>query len=421
MIRILNARVLDPVNSIDSVMCVEVADGKISYIGGEPSSDPAERTIDAKDCLLFPGLCDVHVHFRDPGFTHKEDIYTGAKCAAAGGFTEVVMMANTSPAIDNADTLEYVLKKGAETDIRVHACATVTKGLKGQELTDMAGLKALGAAGFTDDGIPLMNADLLREAFKTAAELQMPVSLHEEDKSFIKENGINHGKASEHYGIFGSPREAESSLIKRDIEIAKETVVSMEVQHISSKEGVSLVRAAKGEYPNIYAEVTPHHLALTEEAVIKYGTNAKMNPPLRTEEDRQALIEGVKDGTISIIATDHAPHSPEEKNVEITKAPSGIIGLETAFTLSYDVLVRGGHISEAKLIELFTVNPRRLYGFDTPGITVGAPADIAVFSPNEEWTYDLSHSKSVNSPFFGRRLTGRIKYTICKGKIIYEV
>ncbi len=421
MIRIVNARVIDPVNQTDGVSCVEIEDGVISHVGAAPTDRPADRCIDAEGLLLFPGLCDVHVHFRDPGFTHKEDIYTGAKCAAAGGFTEVVMMANTSPAIDNADTLEYVLKKGAETDIRVHACATVTKGLKGQELTDMAGLKALGAAGFTDDGIPLMNADLLREAFKTAAELQMPVSLHEEDKSFIKENGINHGKASEHYGIFGSPREAESSLIARDIEIAKETVVSMEVQHISSKEGVELVRAAKREYPDIYAEVTPHHLALTEDAAIKYGTNAKMNPPLRTEEDRQALIEGVKDGTISIIATDHAPHSPEEKNAEITKAPSGIIGLETAFTLSYDVLVRGGHISEAKLIELFTVNPRRLYGFETPGITVGVPADLALFSPNEEWTYDLSHSKSVNSPFFGRKLKGRIKYTICKGKIIYEV
>lgn len=421
MIRIVNSRVVDPVNSTDSRLCVEIKDGIISHVGEAPTDEQAERTIDAEGSFLFPGFCDVHVHFRDPGFTHKEDILTGAACAARGGFTDVVMMANTKPAIDNTETLKYVLDKGKETGIHVRACGTVSKGLKGEELTDMKAMKAAGAAGFTDDGIPLMDAELLRKAFMTAAELKMPVSLHEEDKSFIRENGINHGRASEHYGIYGSPREAESSLIARDIEIAKETGVRMEVQHISSKEGVELVRLAKAEYPDIYAEVTPHHLALTEEAVMEYGTNAKMNPPLRTEEDRQALIEGVKDGTITIVATDHAPHTPEEKSAEITKAPSGIIGLETAFTVAYDVLVRGGHIPVTKLVELFTVNPRKLYGLPSEGVRQGAPADITLFSPEREFKYDKSLSKSCNSPFLGRTFRGMITCCICGGKVVYEI
>ncbi|MCR5279490.1 MAG: dihydroorotase [Lachnospiraceae bacterium] len=420
MLRIINARVVDPVNSTDEVLCVEISNGVIRHIGKDASDVSPERIIDADGAFLFPGFCDVHVHFRDPGFTHKEDIYTGAKCAARGGFTDVVMMANTSPAIDNLDTLKYVLEKGAKTPVHVHACGTVSKGLKGTELTDMKALKEAGAIGFTDDGIPLMDADLLKKAFLNAAELDMPVSLHEEDKSYIKENGINHGRASEHYGIYGSPREAESSLIARDIEIAKECGVHMEVQHISSKEGVDLVRKAKANYPDIYAEVTPHHLALTEEAAIEYGTNAKMNPPLRTEEDRLALIEGVKDGTITIIATDHAPHAVSEKEAEITKAPSGIIGLETAFTITYDVLVRGAGMPVSEFVELFTVNPRKLYKLPSEGIRVGAPADMAIFAPDREYIYDHSLSKSSNSPFMGKTLKGQIIYTICKGEICFE-
>ena len=416
MLRIINTRFPDSKESL----VLEEENGIITRLGVSASDKKADREIDAEGALLMPGLCDVHSHFRDPGFTHKEDIMTGAKCAARGGYTDIVMMANTKPAIDNTETLKYVLDKGKETGIRIHSCATVTMGLKGETLTDMAALKAAGAVGFTDDGIPVMDEKILRKAFETAAALGLPVSLHEEDKSFIKENGINHGKASEALGIFGSPREAEASLIKRDIDIAAECGVRMEVQHISSKEGVKLVRDIRKKTPNIYAEVTPHHLALTEEAVLKYGANAKMNPPLRTEEDRQAIIEGIKDGTITIVATDHAPHAPSEKEGDILKAPSGIIGLETAFTIAYDVLVRKGILTEKELIAMFTDNPRALYGLPKVSLNVGEKADFTLFAPDEDFCYDKSLSKSQNSPFLGQTLKGKIKYTVCEGRTVYE-
>lgn len=416
MLRIKNVRFPDS----KETFVLEEEKGVITKLGTSPSDKTADREIDAKGAILMPGLCDVHSHFRDPGFTHKEDILTGAKCAARGGYTDIVMMANTKPAIDTVETLKYVLDKGKETGIRIHSCATVTMGLKGETLTDMAALKEAGAVGFTDDGIPLMDPDVLRKAFETAATLDRPVSLHEEDKSFIKENGINHGKASEALGIYGSPREAEASLIRRDIEIAAECGVKMEVQHISTKEGVELVRNIRKDHPNIFAEVTPHHLALTEEAVLKYGANAKMNPPLRTEEDRQAIIQGVKDGTITIVATDHAPHAPSEKEGDILKAPSGIIGLETAFTIAYDVLVRGGAIKESELIAMFTDNPRALYGLPKVKLQVGEKADFTLFAPDEDFLYDSSFSKSENSPFLGKTLKGKIKYTVCEGRTVYE-
>lgn len=417
--KIFNATVVDPVTHLNGQYDIEIEDGVIKSVK-EAYGKIEEGGIDASGLFLSPGFCDVHVHFRDPGFTHKEDIYTGAKCAARGGFTDVVMMANTKPAIDNEETLEYVLNKGKETDIHVHACGCVTKGLEGEFLTDMDALKAKGAEGFTDDGIPLMSAVLLRKAFEKSAGLGMPISLHEEDKRLIEENGINHGAASDYYGVFGSPREAEHKLIARDVKLAIETGAILNVQHISTKEGVEIVRRAKQQSDTIYAEVTPHHLALTEEAVIQYDTNAKMNPPLRTKKDRKALIEGVKDGTISIIATDHAPHAKNEKDQDITKAPSGIIGLETAFSLAYENLVMSNAITLEHLISMFTCNPRKLYNMDSRGIKEGAPADITIYNPKEKWVYDSSLSKSSNSPFFGWTLTGKIKYTIVEGKVVYE-
>ena len=418
MIKIFNANLVDPVTKLKGCYDVEIDKGVIMKVA--PTSGVCEEgAIDATGLCLSPGFMDVHVHFRDPGQTHKEDMYTGARCAARGGFTDVVLMANTKPVVDNIDTLEYVLKKGAETAINVHSCASVTMGLKGQKLTDMDALKAAGAVGFTDDGIPIMNKELLKSAFEKAAELKVPISLHEEDKGIIKENGINHGYASDQLGIYGSPREAESRMIERDLKIALETGVTLDIQHISTKEGVELVRKARRQSDKIYAEVTPHHLSLTEDVVVAYGANAKMNPPLRTKRDRAALIEGVKDGTISIIATDHAPHTPEEKDGDITLAPSGIIGLETAFSVAYRALVQSGYISLERLISMLTVNPRKLYGFRNYGISKGAPADITIFSEKEQWTYSESLSKSKNTPFLGDTLTGKIKYTICKGEIVY--
>lgn len=424
MIKILNGKVIDPVTGMSGYYDLLIDRGMI--VKKEPAGDEflakieADKVIDASGLVITSGFCDVHVHFRDPGLTHKEDILTGAACAARGGFTDVVMMANTKPSIDNTDTLKYVLEKGQKTAIHVHSCASVTEGLQGEKITDMDSLKAAGAAGFTDDGIPIMDAELLKEAFSRASVLDVPVSLHEEDKRVIKQNGINHGAASDYYGIYGSPRTAESTLIERDLKIALETRVKVNIQHISTKEGVEAVRAARKRSDRIFAEVTPHHLSLTEEAVIEYGPNAKMNPPLRTRKDRAALIEGVKDGTISIIATDHAPHSDEEKDVEITKAPSGIIGLETAFPVSYEALVKSKAITLERLIKMFTVNPRALYGFKSYAITEGAPADLTIFSEKENWKYDSTLSKSHNTPFLNDSFSCKIKYTIVEGKIAYE-
>ena len=376
--------------------------------------------IDATGCVVAPGLVDVHVHFRDPGFTYKEDIYTGAKAALKGGFTSVVLMANTKPAVDNEETLTYVIGKGKETDLKVYTCATVTYGLAGKELVDMDGLLAKGAVGFTDDGIPIMDEKLMEEAMVKVAELGVPISLHEEDPALITNNGVNRGKASEHYNIGGSPREAEISLIKRDLEIALRTGAVLNIQHISTKEGVELVREAKKRGANIHAEATPHHFSLTQDAVIEHGTLAKMNPPLREESDRLAIIEGLKDGTIDIIATDHAPHSAEEKEKAITEAPSGIIGLETALSLGITNLVYTGELTMSELLAPMTCNPAKMYHLDAGAIEEGKVADLVIFSDDEEWTVGDYESKSTNSPFTGMKLKGAIKYTIVDGKIVYS-
>ena len=419
---IKNVSYINPVAKTAEPCDILISDGRVaSFAKAGTLNDADEKVIDATGLYACPGFFDIHVHFRDPGFTHKEDIYTGAAAAKRGGYTGVVMMANTDPAIDNEETLSYVQNKGLNTGIHVFTCATVTKGLKGEELTDMDKLKKHGAVGFTDDGIPIMDAELLKKAMIKCKELDVPISLHEEDRTMIKENGINSGFASNHYNLFGSPSEAEVSIVRRDIEIAKETGVKLDVQHVSTAGAVELIRKAHKEgYDNIYAEVTPHHFSLTETALFEYGSNAKMNPPLRAEEDRLSVIEGIKDGTICCIATDHAPHALNEKQLPLTKAPSGIIGLETAFSLGFEKLVKEGHISIFRLIELLAVGPRSLYNMKCPAINEGDPADIAIFSMSEKWVFDKSVSRSFNTPFAGREMTGKIKYTICGGRIVYE-
>lgn len=395
-------------------------DVELSRIESDSNGNECIKVIDLSGQCVAPGLVDVHVHFRDPGFTHKEDIYTGAKAAARGGFTTVVLMANTKPAVDNSETLSYVLEKGRETDIHIHTCANVTKGLQGRELTDMETLSELGAAGFTDDGIPLMDEVLLRTALRRAAVCGKPVSLHEENPGLITNNGVNAGEASEYYGIGGSPREAEISMVQRDLEIAVEEEADLSIQHISTKEAVELVRQAKKKSSHIYAEATPHHFTLTEHAAIKYGTLAKMNPPLREEEDRLAIIEGLRDGTIDMIATDHAPHSAEEKAKPITEAPSGIIGLETSLSLGIRELVNRGYLSMSELIEKMSYAPAKLYHLDAGYLAEGGPADLVVFDPHKEWTVENFFSKAANSPFVGQTMPGVISYTICRGKIVME-
>ncbi len=420
MLGIRGARVLDPVSGRDEELNLLIEDGKIVSVDTVLDERDGIEILDAAGLVLAPGLVDIHVHFRDPGFTYKEDIESGARAAARGGFTTVVCMANTKPPVDNPETLRQVLEKGAGTGIHVKTCACVTKGMQGKELTDMEELRSLGAAGFTDDGIPIMDGELLRQAMERAAKLHVPVSLHEEDPAFIENSGINQGAAAKKLGIGGASAQAEVCLVERDCLLAEETGARVNIQHISAAGSVDAVRQAKARGAAVTAEAAPHHFTLTEEAVLTWGTCAKMNPPLRTEEDRQAVILGLKDGAIDIIATDHAPHSQEEKARPFTEAPSGIIGLETALALGITELVKPGHLTLMELMEKMSRNPARLYGFDYPGIVPGAPADLVIFDENELWTVDTFVSKAVNSPFRGRTLQGKVRYTICKGEIVYR-
>lgn len=425
MIVIKGGRIVDPGRKIDEKGDIWLDGDKIKKIvlGAEngESADGAQ-VIDAAGKVVAPGLVDVHVHFRDPGFTYKEDIHTGAAAAAKGGFTTVVLMANTKPVVDNVETLNYVLEEGKKTGINVLSTAAVSVGFKGQELTDMEALKAAGAVGFTDDGIPLRDGALVRAAMEKAAALDMPLSFHEEDPAYIKQNGINHGAVSEKLGIYGSPALAEDAMVARDCMIAKDTGAAIDVQHISSANSVAMVRLAKALGANVWAEVTPHHFTLTEEAVLEHGTLAKMNPPLRTKADRDALIEGLKDGTIDMIATDHAPHSAEEKSRPLTEAPSGITGLETSLALGITSLVKKGRLTMVQLMEKMSLNPARLYHLDCGRLEEGRPADLVIFDPEKTWTVRTEEfaSKAANSPFIGAELTGKVTHTICKGKVIYE-
>ncbi len=423
MILIKNGIVIDPAKGTDDVMDIVIDGGKIKAMGHYPENGEYETVIDASGLTVGPGLIDVHVHFRDPGLTYKEDIGTGAAAAKKGGFTTVVTMANTKPPVDSEETVRYVLEEGKKTGIHVLPAACVSVGMKGQELTDMDALKAAGAVGFTDDGIPLMDQKLVCQAMLKAKELDVPLSFHEEDPAFISENGIHAGEAAKALGIQGSPALAEDALVARDCMLALHTGASVNIQHISSVNSVRMVKLAKELGADVTAEVTPHHFTLTESAVLEHGAMAKMNPPLRTEKDRLGIIEGIKDGSIDMIATDHAPHSAEEKAVEpVWKAPSGIIGLETALALAVTNLVKPGHLTMVQLMEKMSLNPAKLYRFDKGSVAEGADADLVIFDENERWTVteDDIASKSHNTPFIGAELYGRVKYTICGGRIVYE-
>ena len=389
MILIKNARVMDPESGFDQVTDILLDGKRIRQIGKVDDVSGIEQVIDASGMIAAPGLIDVHVHFRDPGFTYKEDLQTGSAAAAAGGFT-----------------------------IKVWQAAAVSKGFEGKELTDMDALYEAGVRGFTDDGIPLMDEKLVEEAMKKAKELDVPISLHEEDPAYIKQPGVNQGKVSEQLNYGGASYLAEAVMVKRDCELAVKTGAKVDIQHISSGVAVDYVKEAKEKGANVYAEASPHHFTLTEEAVLKYGTLARMNPPLRTEEDRQRIIKGLQEGTIEIIATDHAPHSKEEKDKPLDQAPSGITGIETSLALGVTELVEKGYLSMMQLLEKMTINPAKLYNMEQGRLQEGKPADVVLFDPEEEWEVKEYKSKATNSPFTGWKLKGKVKYTICDGKII---
>ena len=437
MILIKNGRVVDPVTGVDEVMDVLIEGAHIEEVGHNLSAAGAE-VIDAADLVVAPGLVDTHVHFRDPGQTYKEDILTGAAAAAKGGFTTVVCMANTKPTVDNVETLKYVQEKGEKTGIHVLQAAAISKGLKGQEMVDMDALAEAGAAGFTDDGIPIMDEKLLLAAMEKARDLDMPISLHEEDPLFVKQAGVNQGKISEQLNYGGASRTAEDVMVARDCMLALHTGAPVCIQHISSANSVELVRMAKKMGADVHAEATPHHFTLTSDDIRKIeptvdtekkvaieadaDTNYKMNPPLRTKEDVQALKEGLRDDVMDVIATDHAPHTFEDKNTSMKSAPFGIVGLETAACLTYTELVLGGYLTPMQMAEKMSYNPAKIIGIDKGDIEPGKVADIVIFDPDETYVIDKNtfFSKGRNTPFDGRKVTGKVRMTLVNGQVVYE-
>lgn len=420
MILIKNGRLVNPATNTDEVMDVAIENGKILKVGKGIKENGFEKVIDATGKIVAPGLIDVHVHFRDPGFEHKEDLLTGSASAAKGGFTTVVCMANTKPVVDSVEVLNYVQNKAELVPINIVQAAAITKGFLGKELVDMKTLKEAGALGFTDDGLPINDTALVMKAMEMAKELDVPLSFHEEDPSLIGNPGVNTGEVAKELGLVGAPNVAEDVMVARDCMMAMKTGAKVDIQHISSGNSVDMVRFAKQHGARVYAEASPHHFTLTEDAVREHKTFAKMNPPLRTAWDRDKIIEGLKDNTIEIIATDHAPHTTEEKTGEFQNCPSGIIGLETSLALGIMSLVNAGHLTYLQLMEKMSVKPAELYNLDTANIAEGKPADIVIFDPNEKWIAGDYASKAENTPFTGMEMTGKVKYTICNGRIAYE-
>ncbi|MEY8513964.1 dihydroorotase [Lactococcus taiwanensis] len=417
---IKNGRLIDPKSKRDEVVDVLIESNKISKIGSNLTVGNAE-IIDATGLVVAPGLIDVHVHFREPGQTHKETIHSGAKAAAAGGFTTVVMMANTKPILSTPKVLTETLEIADQEDIKIEAVGSITQDFDGEHLTDFDALREAGAVGFSDDGTPLTDAGVLRKALQKAKLTDSLLSIHEEDPNLIGTLGVNDGEVAHQCGFTGAPTVSEYSMMARDAMIAYETGARLHIQHLSAGESVEVVRFAKNLGAKITAEVTPQHFSITEQMIFEQGTNAKLNPPLRRTADIDKIIEGLKDGTIDVIATDHAPHTHEEKNVSIDKAPSGMIGLETSLQLGLTNLVAKGHLTLSELLTKMTVNPAKLYEFDAGYLAENGPADLVIFDATTDITVSETFiSKACNSPFINKQLKGKVAYTICEGKIIYQ-
>lgn len=418
---IKNGRVIDPATKRDGKGDVFAAGGKIVK-SLTPAQKKSARVIDAAGLVVCPGLVDMHVHFREPGQTHKETILTGAQAAAAGGFTTVVCMPNTSPPIDNAGTLQLVHAAAAKAPIRVLTSACITVGMKGQQLAPHGTLKANGAVALTDDGLCIQSNELMRRAAEYAKMFDLCVLDHCQDDSLTEKAVMNEGAVSTRLGLKGWPHAAEDIIVARNIILSHYSGAHIHMQHISSAMSVELIRRAKKDGIRVTAEATPHHIALTDESLASYDTNFKMNPPLRTEADRRAIIAGLKDGTLDCIGTDHAPHSPDEKDREFDYAPNGIIGLETALPVCFDVLVRQNKFKLPHVIDLMTRRAAAVLKLPAGTLAPGANADVCLFDPDEPWTYDVTKgfSKSRNSPWHGQKLTGRVHTTIVGGRVVHE-
>ena len=408
MLLIRNGRVLDPYTNINAQMDILIGDdGVIRELGPRLDAPAGCAVYDAAGLTVSPGFVDGHVHFRDPGQTEKEDVLTGAAAAAAGGYATVICMANTLPTCDTPEIIRYVTDKAKDCPVEVLQAGAVTKGLKGQELTDFAALQAAGAPCLTDDGINLTNAGLCRAAMEQAAERDILLSFHEEEPSLVPSPGVNFGSAAaQQFGVPGARASAETAMIARDIALALDTGARVLFQHVSSAQSAALIRAGKKLGARIYAEVTPHHISLTEDDVIVHGTYARMNPPLRREADREALIDALADGTIDMIATDHAPHTAEEKAREFAKAPSGITGLETAFSVCNTYLVQTGRLTPMQLVDRMSKAPAEIYGLTGRAVAAGNYARLALLDWDSRMVYKTYRSKAVNTPYTGMQLTG---------------
>ena len=420
---IRNGRVIDPANNVDEVGDVFIVDGKIAKVGGNHSEN-ADHVIDATDLTVTPGLIDMHVHLREPGFEHKETIATGTAAAAVGGFTTVVCMANTSPVTDSPDKVKRIneianrnLEKQNSVSTNVYTVGSITKDLAGEELTDIPGMLTAGAVGVSDDGVTVMNSALMSEALKLSADLEFPVMVHCEEHNLNNGAVMNLGETSRKLDLVGSPNAAEDIIVARDIMLAELTGGHVHILHVSTAGAVELVRWGKQRGVNVTAEVCPHHWILTDTEVEKQGTNAKMHPPLRTQKDIDAVLEGLCDGTIDAIATDHAPHTPSEKALGMKDAPNGIIGLETCIPLVITYLVEAGHLTLTEAIAKLTNIPARIVGINRGTLSIGAVADITIIDTHKTAKVDIgtSCSKSRNSPFDGWQLKGWSVMTLREG------